>query len=395
MPPTPRSVPCAQWRAPETGSARNQDQISRAKCLSVCKRCRSPPCTTWMRSIIWCAAPNSLRTLRCVIHIDPRDLALVVHTDAAWGNARNNGTQAGYIIGFTHKDINAGVEVPWTPAVWRSYRLSRVVPSTLSGEAQALATGSATVEWMNLCISELLDGPSSLHGLSVALRQRPPTYVIDCKSLYDHVMAPSAPTTLDDKWSSIDIIIIRESLQRCRGVLRWVPTDRMLADVLTKNQGDPADLLRACMRNSTYQINEEGHLMAIRSAERDRRKQLKTPSPTTTGPSSSGSSAHVEQRLRSHKHDGRQQASRLPGTGAPSGSGTVAGPVTVSDGFPTRVQRRGRNGKEDVPASLAPQHQAEAEAEVHRHPQGQGRFLDPPLFGIDGRSPSSSPSART
>ena len=197
------------------------------------------------------------------IRVDTRYLALVVHTGAAWGNARNNGTQAGCIVGFTHRGINAGVEVPWPPAVWRPYRLSRAIPFTLSGEAQALATGFANVEWMDLCISELLDGPSSLHGMSVALHQRPPTYSIDCKSLYDHVMAPSAPITLEDKRSSIDIIIIRESLQRCRGVFRWVPTDRMLADVLTKNRRDPADLLRACVRNGTYQINEEGHLMAI------------------------------------------------------------------------------------------------------------------------------------
>eukprot|EP00959_Pyramimonas_sp_CCMP1952_P086791 1815361-Pyramimonas_sp.AAC.1 len=69
--------------------------------------------------------------------IPPDQLTMIAHLDAAWGNAKNNGTQAGYILAFTSKDMATGHEAPWTPFNWRSFRLKRLVPSTLSGEAQA------------------------------------------------------------------------------------------------------------------------------------------------------------------------------------------------------------------------------------------------------------------
>ena len=92
------------------------------------------------------------------------DLTAVLHTDASWGNAQRHGTQAGYIIGFTTKSINTGAEVPWTPWIWRSYRLQRVVPSTLSGEAQSLACGLGMLEWAMLHISEWTRHITRLRG---------------------------------------------------------------------------------------------------------------------------------------------------------------------------------------------------------------------------------------
>ena len=47
--------------------------------------------------------------------IDPGDLQMVAHLDAAWGNAKNHGTQAGYILGFTDSTMAQGSEAPWTP----------------------------------------------------------------------------------------------------------------------------------------------------------------------------------------------------------------------------------------------------------------------------------------
>ena len=190
------------------------------------------------------------------------DLTAVLHTDASWGNAQRHGTQAGYIIGFTTKSLNTGAEVPWTPWIRRSYRQQRVVPSTLSGE------------WAMLHISEALDGPVTLRGYEEALRCRAPTAVVDCKSLYDHATAPTSPGGADDKRCAIDVLIIRESVGRLKCSLRWTPGDRMLADALTKNSADPADLLRSCIRRACYQISDETSLLQHRAQEKDRRQRL-------------------------------------------------------------------------------------------------------------------------
>ena len=55
--------------------------------------------------------------------------------------------------------------------------------------------------------------------------------------------------------------------------MRWLPTNRMLADGLTKDKMDPVDLLRACIRTGQYQISPEELVLHQQAQERERRKQ--------------------------------------------------------------------------------------------------------------------------
>ena len=126
--------------------------------------------------------------------------------------------------------------------------MTRAVSSTLAAESQSLDTASGTVEWIMLLLSEVLDGPFKLHDCREKLSCRKPILVTDCKSLYDHLMSPSAPTAIEGRRTSIDVALIRESIRSLSAFMRWVPTDRMLADALTKDQGDPLDMLHSCLK---------------------------------------------------------------------------------------------------------------------------------------------------
>ena len=204
--------------------------------------------------------------------IEPDNLTLCCHSDAAFANVGAH-TQAGYIISFVDKKIQQGLVTPWVPALWRSYRLPRAVSSTLAGEAQAMSTASGTAEWMTLLMLDTLQGHFSLREARNKLSERPPILATDCKSLFDHLISPSAPTSMEDRRTSIDVIIIRESLQCTGGVVRWLPTNRMLADGLTKDKMDPVDLLRSCIRQGKYQISPEELVLQQQAEERDLRKQ--------------------------------------------------------------------------------------------------------------------------
>ena len=65
-----------------------------------------------------------------------------------------------------------------------------------------------------------------------------------------------------------DVIISRESCEVTQAFVRWVPTDRMLADAFTKDAGDPIDLLRACLKRSRYQISDETTVLENQAAEK-------------------------------------------------------------------------------------------------------------------------------
>ena len=198
------------------------------------------------------------------------ELTLVCHSDAAFANVGTH-TQAGFIIAFTQKQLNDGKVCCWNPVTWKSYKLPRAVSSTLSAESQAMSTATGTVEWLNLLLAETLDGAFDVRSYNQVLSKRPPIVVTDCKSLYDHLVSPSSPTSVEDRRTSIDIVIIRDSLKSMTAQIRWVPTDRMLADSLTKDAGDPIDLLRSCIRSSQYQISPEETVLQNQAAERDRR----------------------------------------------------------------------------------------------------------------------------
>ena len=195
-------------------------------------------------------------------------------SDAAWANLGDH-TQAGYIIGFSDDTLDQGHETSWTPAMWKSFKLSRAVGSTLAAEAQAMVSATGTLEWASLLLSEAVDGISDVRDYLKHLQSRPPIVITDCKSLYDHLVAVTSPTSIEDRRTSIDIVILRQSLERLKGSLRWVPTSRMLADSLTKSAGDPTDLLRACIRQCTYQISPEETVLQLQAEERQRRMQSK------------------------------------------------------------------------------------------------------------------------
>ena len=100
-------------------------------------------------------------------------LCICRHSDAAWSNAKENRTQAGCILAFADRDLMENKPAAWSPFFWKSYRLHRVVPSTLGGEAQAYSSASARAEWMSLLVTEAMLGSFDLRQCHERLKQIP------------------------------------------------------------------------------------------------------------------------------------------------------------------------------------------------------------------------------
>lgn len=175
---------------------------------------------------------------------------------------------------FTSRLMSQGYDVPIHCASWRSYRLPRVVSSTLSGESQSFCMASGIAEWSLLLLSEGLDGPFCLADVNEVLKRRIPIGVSDCRSLYDHLSTIGSGGTLDDKRTAIDIAIIRQSIQRCGLEPRWCPTEMMVADAFTKDKAEPQDLLRSIIRLARYQLADEQTVLDRKRLEKDRRQRV-------------------------------------------------------------------------------------------------------------------------
>jgi hypothetical protein len=189
-----------------------------------------------------------------ILPIKPEDLRLCVHTDAAFGNAKGKGTQAGYIVGVTDDNLQQGNKAPWSPAVWKSYRLKRVVGSTFAGETQVLADALGHTEWIGCHLAEAFFSDFSLQNRGEFLRRFKVQAIVDCKSIYDHLQQFASPGRVSDKRVAIDLIIVKEALQRIQGVIRWCPTWLQLADALTKENPEAMDVLRGAIVSQSYHL---------------------------------------------------------------------------------------------------------------------------------------------
>lgn len=81
---------------------------------------------------------------------------------------------------------------------------------------------------------------------------------------------------VEDKRVAIDLAILKQSMQRTQLSVRWCPTELMIADGLTKDSMDPADLLRAALDVGEYQLNKEASILAMKKDQREQRNLRRT-----------------------------------------------------------------------------------------------------------------------
>ena len=210
-----------------------------------------------------------------ILPIPFHDLRICLHTDAAFANAKKQGTQAGYLVGITTDEMQAGKPAPWSPCAWKSYRLKRVVGSTFAGESQVLTDGLGHAEWISCHLAEAKYADFSLSKRDQFLSDFKLQAIVDCKSIYDHLQNYASPGSIGDKRVAIDLVIIRETLKRVGGLIRWVPTWLQLADAMTKESPEAMDLLRAALVSNRYHLSQESVMLDAAAKQRQVRLDRK------------------------------------------------------------------------------------------------------------------------
>eukprot|EP00435_Cladocopium_sp_Y103_P035426 s3103_g9.t1 len=91
--------------------------------------------------------------------IQPKNLCIVVSSDAAWANAKDeegdHKSQAGYIVLSTDRSMLQGREAEFSMLSWKSHTLKRRTISTLSAETQAIVESAAVACWFRYLIAEM------------------------------------------------------------------------------------------------------------------------------------------------------------------------------------------------------------------------------------------------
>ena len=180
------------------------------------------------------AKANAEVALRMTKHVEKlEDGILVVFVDAAFGVRTDNASQGGYLIVHTHKDILDGKKCKYSVISWKSYKLQRVVRSSLGAEAQAMAAAMEELYFVKLFRVMLLQPGLSVRHAQDELKKKKSVVVTDCRALYDALNRANVATT-QDKRVAIECLVIASMIKETGSILRWVSSERQLADGLTK-----------------------------------------------------------------------------------------------------------------------------------------------------------------
>ena len=117
----------------------------------------------------------------------------------------------------------------YCPIAWSSTKIKRVVKSTLTTEAHALLDGLDAA----YCIQQLLD--------EIFLKRKPKIHAfVDNKSL---VQSVKSNTPVSEKKLRVTIAAIQQILDQDEACLKWIPTNKQIADCIMKNNASPCELL--------------------------------------------------------------------------------------------------------------------------------------------------------
>ena len=155
---------------------------------------------------------------------------LLTYSDASFGNLSNSGSQCGYLILITDRE-----EKVKNPVTWKSVKLDRVCHSTLAAESLALLKAVDHTIFIQKTIKEMLG-----ESLEVTIE-----CFVDNKGLLELVQKTRDPT---EKRLICTMASLREMVEREEILVRYTPSNKMPADVLTK-KGPSGDVLRSCFQS--------------------------------------------------------------------------------------------------------------------------------------------------
>lgn len=113
----------------------------------------------------------------------PQDLTLIAYSDTAFANRHDLTSQGGQFILLIHHSVTTGQEGGYHLIDWRSWKLPRVVRSSLAAESQAASEASdallyATVFWRLIWSPHFV-----LEDNHTPKLQHNPRLIVDAKAL--------------------------------------------------------------------------------------------------------------------------------------------------------------------------------------------------------------------
>ncbi|CAE7431039.1 FV3-083R [Symbiodinium necroappetens] len=227
--------------------------------------------------------PLALEALNKVVRRAREDVPLVVKrlgvpmdqwcvitaSDAAYGAQPRGASQGGFVIMIGDRNIANG---PSNVAILevQSSKIQRVVRCSMSAELSSGATAFEYGDYVKAVLGEIVLPPFSLKEWKTATMLWRHYLVLDAKTAYDALHSENLPS---DRKLLIDIAVLREALtDNHQTFVRWVPGAEMVADALTKWNGN--GVLQRVMEQGQWSLADTPELRRLRETAAARKKAI-------------------------------------------------------------------------------------------------------------------------
>ena len=206
-----------------------------------------------------------------IVPIPQERVAFCAFSDASFETKKGDPSRQGTIIFTTDERMAKNQLSVICPIAWSSRKIPRVVRSTLSAEATALSSSLDRLSWLRVLWSWICDPSVDWSDPMEILGKAPlATVATDCKSVYDVSTKTSTPTCEEFR-TTLECLLIRERLsENCK--LRWVSSQAMLADCLTKTMD--GSMLRKALALGKYSMFDELDILKQRANKREQLRWL-------------------------------------------------------------------------------------------------------------------------
>ena len=206
-----------------------------------------------------------------IVPIREDQVSFCAFSDASFETKRGSASRQGTIIFTTDSKMAQNQLSVICPIAWSSRKIPRVVRSTLSAEATALSGSLDRLSWLRILWAWLCNPSINWTDPAEVLRTCPVASIAtDCKSVFDLSTRTSTPVCEEFR-TTIECLLIRERLtENCK--LRWVCSQAMLADCLTKAMD--SGVLRRAIALGKYSLFDELDILKQRADKKERLKWL-------------------------------------------------------------------------------------------------------------------------
>ena len=189
----------------------------------------------------------------------PANLGLAAVHDASFMQQPKEGSQAAYCLMLCSTKMYEG-RARTHLLDWGSGKIHRKMRSTLASEAASAAKAFDRGAYARVMLYEIehgwphkwdqldLDDCDMRADWTVMCREIPFALGTDCKSLYD--VCTKNGSMPEEKRVALDLMDVRESIEEMGDQIRWIPTDHMLVDCMTKNM--PPDTMLNYLKSMEY-----------------------------------------------------------------------------------------------------------------------------------------------